>query len=465
MRENMRKMAARGLEYLLSGELLFFLFLVSGQIKKILPFQRYVDFTMLCCVLTLLCVAYRGMQKKPLVSPFIKGLPVLAPYVGISLLMALSISWSISSVYAWQKLQSYVLLMGFTLLAAVEILDNRASLYRFFHIAIGYAALLAAQTIVVYFQDSFGRFVFIDALGTSYMQSSRMMTAGTILSLGLFMFSKGKRAAAYLALAAVTMWATLLSGARATTLLLPVCLAVFAILVFLKRLGAERKRFFIGAGALMLCLAILLQTPMARTFWSRTNVLLEQREDFWDDEEEAVFETLPAGYPGPVLTREEHGELGITIKYGNQIRNWLGYHDRKAQISRFRQLRYSVDMIRLHPLRGWGLGSYAVYVTNTEETRYPHNMFTEIWAECGLLALLAFVCMLFFPLMRLFRRWRRTQIDTPVLTVLLFVSLYWLTMTVLSAFVDGARILFALLGAACVYDYEGVSRKGGVPAC
>jgi len=92
-----------------------------------------------------------------------------------------------------------------------------------------------------------------------------------------------------------------------------------------------------------------------------------------------------------------------------------------------------------HPILGAGTGSYASYVGIVSPPRqrllYPHNIFLELWAELGILAVVAFLVMVLGAIWALMRR--LAEADDGGERLLLVLALGLLIFNVLVSQVSG----------------------------
>jgi O-antigen ligase len=129
---------------------------------------------------------------------------------------------------------------------------------------------------------------------------------------------------------------------------------------------------------------------------------------------------------------------------------------------RYFLVEQAFQLIDRYPIRGGGVGSFA---TVNPTDKWPHNMFLELWAELGLLALLAVVAAVVWALVGLFRlAWRLpSQSREQGLTyILLAVFVFNLLAVQVSGNINDNRAFWGLLAIVSLVVAGGLrTREAG----
>jgi O-antigen ligase len=102
------------------------------------------------------------------------------------------------------------------------------------------------------------------------------------------------------------------------------------------------------------------------------------------------------------------------------------------------------DIIREQPIVGIGWGNFPLYIfdyASDDGTLYPHNILLEVWMEGGILALLGFLVLSFFALIRAYR----AALDRAWSSALFGLLVYALINALFSSDIVGNRLMWILI--------------------
>jgi O-antigen ligase len=126
-------------------------------------------------------------------------------------------------------------------------------------------------------------------------------------------------------------------------------------------------------------------------------------------------------------------------------------------------VRQAFQIIDDHPLRGGGVGAFS---TVNPSARWPHNMFLELWAELGILALVVVAVASGAALVGLFRlAWLAPQyaIRQDLVYILLAVFTFNLMAVQVSGNINDNRDFWGILAIASLVVAGGLDRRRAEP--
>ncbi len=372
----------RALGHLLSFEAAFVLFLYSNELQWIMPARLPVDETLLFGALSLAGVAWVVWRE----GLYLRGLPVAA--AGL-----LFIAWAVASA-AWSPSRIMVrtavpYLLVFNVLCVVAgalvIANRRERAVRFFALALGVAAVMAAVGLFIY--AAYGDFRrwsgWQDLEGRVYLDFGHTVVngAGTAFCVALFARLGSLRQAAGAALFAACALFLLVGGGRG-----PFLGAALAALV-----GLATRPPTAGRGRVELPYATAAATLLIAVAAAYVAYL------------------LASGGATATLARfaklVDQAENTAMVRGANRFDYWAAAY----------------DLWLSAPLFGHGLSSFSVLFHGGREVAgtHPHNIFLQIAAETGIVGLALFGLFAWAAFRNAsFRRLRR---DPLLVCALLFV--------------------------------------------
>lgn len=115
----------------------------------------------------------------------------------------------------------------------------------------------------------------------------------------------------------------------------------------------------------------------------------------------------------------------VPVAYTQRILNMVnkGFAQTVAHDGRALLYYAAADTIAQKPILGVGLSGFRAYIGGIAGS-YPHNIFLEIWAEVGILGLLALVMLLFIPYWAIYKGLLKNRGDpeTYILTFMVLVG-------------------------------------------
>jgi O-antigen ligase len=126
-------------------------------------------------------------------------------------------------------------------------------------------------------------------------------------------------------------------------------------------------------------------------------------------------------------------------------------------------IKQAFQIIDDHPIRGGGVGAFS---TVNPTAKWPHNMFLELWAELGLLALVVVAVAAGAALVGLFRlAWLAPQyaIRQDLVYILLAVFTFNLMAVQVSGNINDNRDFWGILAIASLVVAGGLDRRPAEP--
>ena len=349
-----------------------------------------VDPTAGLAALVLLAIALRLLSGEPWrlpPAPFAIALAVLA------LIVLVGLSWSAAPEYGREKALKFFTVTALTALSPFVLLRSRADVRRFLYAIVAGGLLVTVLTPILpptvaegiaTQYDTKGRYSF----GGQIFPARFLCTAALILLVmpGLVQTRSRWRWAAP-ALALGVAYVALGFGARGPIGAFLFTLAAVALLASLRS-----TRALVG---------VLIAVAVAA----------------------AVL---------PFVTVPDSASQRIREAASNPVGTLRGD-------TRWVLYQQALDLMAEHPITGAGTGSYASYVGIVSPPRqrllYPHNIFLELWAELGIVAVVAFLVIVLGAVWALMRR--LTEADDGGERLLLVLALGLLIFNLLVSQVSG----------------------------
>jgi len=383
------------------------LFLTTSVLKGVLmvnfPFFRTVDFTVLCGAYTLAAMAYSFVHRRGRVRD-IFSVPILL-YILLAILLLVSVAYSSSPRYGWEKSSRFATLGMIALLAPIVFVRDIKDVRILFYLLIGVGIALAITTMVApdvavvrKAAESRGSFFEADPLETatrigvaailvfSFVVMSRTALVARAASAGII----------YLCVVAIVVTAS--RGPFAGLLL------TWLAALFIFRKGISKVWLPVAGAAV--CLAVIIP-----------------------------FVVMPA-------------------RTTERIRHMFVGGDRIADTVYTRSPRFSFAWQNSwrSPVFGHGTGAFAQDWAGHDERSYPHNMILELFYENGVVGVTIGMAFLIAILVR----WRRAanivytygfsikEYHAVHVAGLLFI--YTLMQAMKSGDLDGNRFMFFCSG-------------------
>ena len=123
-----------------------------------------------------------------------------------------------------------------------------------------------------------------------------------------------------------------------------------------------------------------------------------------------------------------------------------GLEEDKSSLARVILLNNGIDLIKSHSIFGVGLGGFAKALGDADGRLSPHNIFIEIWAECGIFSLifLIFLCFFFYSRFKIVLN----KYSFPVGENVIYLCLFLFLGNLVSAFLEDMRITYFWIGLA-----------------
>jgi len=330
-----------GLRTPFSGEFWMAVFILSGFIKGQFTFLP-VDLTRLLLAVTVAIAGIR-MIRKPEISRD-KLIPLLL-YLILFGYICVSMIYSPSRVYGFDKTVSFLLLTGWAFAGPILLVRDEQGLNRFLIGIIFVSSLMTYYGFQLFIEHlSAGEYIGqINAMGSDYLSFGRTNGTAILALICGFLYDPRRhipaKTAAVIVLL-VTVVSLCISGARMPLVSLAGMILLVIAISF--RLKGGKMKVRKGTGYLMAGLVIfsiilvpLIASGFLDTFIYRMSVLLT--------------------------------ESG-------------GGHSAEGRLDRF---KVAFDMIQQAFWFGHGVGSFTIFYAGVDATNYPHNIFLELWSELG----------------------------------------------------------------------------------
>lgn len=81
--------------------------------------------------------------------------------------------------------------------------------------------------------------------------------------------------------------------------------------------------------------------------------------------------------------------------------------------------RQTIQIMRKHPLTGIGIGNF-----NLPDSRYAHNLYLQLWAECGILGIIAFLWLVIAGFIEGLKGYKTQDNGMPLLLLLISIVIF-----------------------------------------
>lgn len=379
---------------LFSGEMFLCLFLYAGYFKAYFTFP--VDLTLLFMILSFVVVVKRNIKNKEITKAVFLA---IALYTSIFMLILISLFYTESVIYAYDKAIRFSIITGWAFVGALLLIKDMKSLKIFlFNILI----ISVAMSI-----SSFNLINSNGSLASGYLMNyasvGRASGVGLLILCCLVFFrnTSFKMKLFATTVFALILFSVLISGAR-----MPL-IATLTLLVYLyfKSVRIENRILYVNKG-----------------FKWLTSLFLLSILSFFTIADSALFSR--------VMYR-----LGL-------LKNIEVGSDPTGRLDRYER---AMSMWRDSPLFGEGIGSFGLSFTGVDSTNYPHNIFLEILAELGLFGLLLFLTTLILSFFFMIRAYKNDYTDKAVILAVILGFLYFLFSASVAGDINDNKILITFI--------------------
>lgn len=391
-------------------EVAFGLFLTAGffkgdiHLKNILP--DFFDLTIFFAFIVVLAILMNIFKKK-ISIPYI-SLKLILPYLGLLLLMLLSLIYTLSPIYGADKFLKFATLTTLTIFAPLFLFRNKIILERFIYTIIALSTIMSIDAFI-----AGSRAVF----SATYLGFGRITGASVLIIIFYFMIkSNVKRKTVWLLLLLINLAGLFYSAGRA-----PIVILVFTTIVMLF-LSFNFKKFSINKPILLCFILIIFLTILSIFFFpqitqtslARFNVMLSE------------FQGTVQGIP-PVGERMEMFSLALKGFFHS-------------------------------PFFGVGIGGFSAFAYGVDVHSYPHNILLEIGSELGILGILSLLFLIgfcFFYLIFL-RKMHKEKEKYFLITMILSLFIFMFLNSLVSGEINDVRLFFVWIGTT--YALNGIFR-------
>jgi len=411
-------------------EIAFALFLTAGVYKadsRLSGIQQFVDLTVLFAILSLLGVFY-GVFISKRIKVFVPPLRMLLPYVGLFVLSAISLIYTLSPLYGTDKFLRFSTITTIAFLLPLYLFQNQKSIDRFFlsFIGLGLAMFLDIVSGGLKPND----LGFETAFGSNYLAVGRI--CGNALIMAFFYFLPESKDAfhrfSYIAVSCALMFAIFVSGGRGPVIATFVSMIIVLIVMSTKIVIEASKNNMsvkkvdlsiirsIGSFFILAIVVIFLFQDFFKTFLVRMQLLIEG--------------------------------LGT------------------SSLNRLAKFAAALSAMTTFPVTivGLGIGGFQMYYNGFDALRgdYPHNIFLEVGSELGLVGLMCLLLLVFYTFKTAFNELRKAHSSVSYLLAVTALALF-LNMVFnssISGDINDNRLLFTWIGTVFSIRYM-IPRRGG----
>lgn len=389
---------------ILKGEVFFALFLVAGAFKEGFTLPKYVpDLTLLFMSLSMLVVVKRLLKSPYITKNVIQSLLFFLP---LPLLMAFSLFYTDSTIYAFEKLSRFLIITSWAYIGGILLLKNKKSLKLFLNTLLFVSVMMGIQSLFIYADNRTG---FVSVFGSNYLALGRMCAIGIFIAVTLYVMDKTnsfKQKALFFIIACLLMFSLLLTGSRMPLLSLILTLFMIMPLYFLRIKQGNifvKKSIVTFVSEIMVGIFLIIYGAISGLFSTTVNRFL----------------MLTTGGGDSALSRIE--------RYGTALKMW------------------SENFIL-----GGGVGSFSVFYTGVDKSDYAHNIFLEIGSEMGIVGIFSFIFILLFSLYKISRTMKHKDISKNLVYCILLITFYLFLNANVSGDLNDNRMLFTFLGITMI---------------
>jgi len=411
-------------------EIAFALFLTAGVYKadpRFSAVQQVIDLTVLFAILSVLGVFY-GVFISKRIKLFVPPLRMLLPYVGLFVLSAISLIYTLSPLYGTDKFLRFSTITAIAFLLPLYLFQNQKSIDRFFlsFIGLGLAMFLDIVSGGLKPND----LGFKTAFGSNYLAVGRICGNAVIMAFFYFLPKSENvfHRFAYVVVSCSLMFAIFVSGGRGPAMATFVSILIVLIVISTKIVIEAKKNDMsvkkvefsimrsIGSFSILVIVVLFLFQDYFRTFLVRLQLLTEG--------------------------------LGTSA------------------LNRLARFSAALSAMTTFPVTivGLGIGGFQMYYNGFDALRgdYPHNIFLEIGSELGLVGLMCLLLLLFYTFKTAFSELRKAHSSVSYLLAFTALTLF-LNMIInssISGDINDNRLLFTWIGTVFSIRYM-LPRRGG----
>lgn len=391
------------IKFMLSGEFLFAVFLLSGAFKETFDWFP-VDLTLFTMLITA-TIALKRLYKNARIDKRIIGTIIL--FFFFVFITLFSLLYTDSTGYYLDKSLRFIIITSWAFLGTFFVLNSRDSIRKFIFSLVIIASVSSFFIVRNFLYGASSDVGFIGLSDGNYLGSARLIGTGALGILVLYLYknmNKTMRIIAFFTLL-LTAVSLIMTGAR-----MPIISFVltFLILTLTTTIRLKKGTIYLRKGTKKIALLLILTVPFlslvkdaafAQTLQYRINVLFDEG-------------------------------MGASAS---------------GRLDRFDT---ALNMMKENFLLGGGFGSFGVHYQGLDGREYPHNLFLEVGAELGLIGLIiitALICLVLFRSLKSIK-------NGDYVSVWIFASLiYLLVNAMVSGDLNDNRMLFALMGIAAHY--------------
>lgn len=387
----------RGLFYLISFELFFVLFQFAGRFKADPRFSWIpIDLTLLFLAISMMIGIYLIVCKKIKIT--VSKFKYFSVYVYLIVFALLSLIWTSSSVYSYDKTFHLFVTVLWSLAGGLMISEDRKRILKFLIITLIFSFWIAIESLL-FFQESDG--AFIKALGGNYLGIGRILGIGFILIIFYIVLKKKNWKMNMIALSLAILYLYLLFNAGGRGPLI-------ATILSLSILGLHYIKFENGTILIKRNIVWVIAAFCISAFIFISTLLSDK---------------LPQTLQRLLLLFNDEDK-------GASAETRLYYYDQ------------SIELIKEKIFFGYGIGSWPVELGFPDTRNYPHNIFIEVQFELGVVGLILLLMLMIIPLKNGFLNYKKDYLY--IILISLFLN------TFINAFISGDisdnRLLFTFLG-------------------
>jgi len=398
-------MIKRGFLFLVSGETIYALYLLTPYFKEALNMpDGLIDLTLLFFVLSLIAAFVKVTRKPEISKPLLISLYFYAWFI-VYVLMNHFYVPNESVLYAHDKLMRFLVFTTWSFLGVFIFIHNKQSLKKFL-LGVTLVSLLACAVSLGEFKSFYGGVVL-----NNYLAIGRIAGMGLIILLAVYPYNESTKHKRLVTLGAIALMGFIaLSGSR-----MPLISVMFSILILLMmgiKFNWQKRDIQIDIGTKRILkiigIVVLLSIPLYFSGY----------------------------FDGTIKRLTTLGEIE------------KGY-DPTGRLYRY---EVAMNMWKEHKWFGAGFGSFPIYYNSKDVAGYPHNIFLEVGSELGIIGFLFLIFFLIFAFVQSVGVYRKKfgKLDH-YQTCIVILLIFWILNSTTGLDLNGNRMLFTLI-ALCWFS-------------
>lgn len=351
MKMNISKSLVK-IKMLFSGEVVFAIFILAGNIKSGLSFiPSFIDVTIFFLGLSILIAIKRHYTNTFVIKGSTEAIILFDLF---SIFLLASLFYTFGTDYAIDKTLRFLIITGWSYLGVFFLIKSEVSIKKFLNGLI-FVALIMSVPAIYNFSDNLlvGEQSTISVMGSNNLALGRTVGIGILILTNLY-FVKEKRKNMTLFLSLIILLMTIIlfvSGARMPLISLIMIFMIYII----SSVKFSLRKIYLRKGFKKAFLFIALLTII-------------------------------------IIILVNLGVFDLSLK--RLLILFQGIGSDSSAIGRWMRYLVAINMWIEKPLIGYGVGSFPLFYSGIDSRDYPHNIFLEVVAELGIVGLVSFLLLI-----------------------------------------------------------------------